>query len=272
MMNDPLPFSGPSMIYWMVSKREGGIIMGKRKKKRDPMRLTRWIVALTTAAVLTLLLVRCLPPAPQSMAGAVPGIDVSSHQGDIDWQAVADSGMQFAIIRLGYRGYDDGVLHTDEKAIENLAQARAAGLKIGAYFFSQALNEAEAREEAALALEVLDGMALDLPIAYDWEYVSEEKRTGDMDPDTLVSCVHAFCGEVEAAGYQPMVYFNRELSRTLLDLEEVAQYPFWYARYDEELRFDKKVQFWQHSDQGQLPGIQEKVDLNWYFPVVGCKT
>lgn len=240
--------------------------MGKRRKKRDPMILTRWIVALTVAAALTLLLVRCLPPAPQSTAGAIPGIDVSSHQGDIDWRSVADSGVTFAIVRLGYRGYDDGVLHIDEKAMENLTGARAAGLKIGAYFFSQALTEAEAREEARLALEVLDGMALDLPIACDWEYVSPDKRTGNMDPDTLVSCVHAFCGEIEAAGYQSMVYFNQELSRTLLDLDEIGQYPFWYARYDEELRFDKTVQFWQYSDEGTIPGIEEKVDLDWYFP------
>lgn len=230
------------------------------------MLLTRWIAALTVAAALILLLVRCLPPAPQSTAGAIPGIDVSSHQGQIHWPSVADSGIQFAIVRLGYRSYDDGQLHIDQRAIENLTGARAAGLKIGAYFFSQSLTEAEAREEAALALEVLDGMILDLPIAYDWEYVSPDKRTGHMEPEALTACVHAFCGEMEAAGYQSMVYFNQELSRTLLELDQIRQYPFWYARYDETLRFDHTVRFWQYSDEGQLPGIEEKVDLDWYFP------
>lgn len=230
--------------------------------------MLRWVVALVLMVAVALALVRCLSPGqtPQDTVEPIPGIDVSSHQGPIDWPAVADSGVRFAIIRLGYRSLHDGLLHIDERAAENLQGARAAGLKIGAYFFSQALTEAEAQEEAVLALEVLDGMTLDLPLAYDWEYVSPDQRTGDMDPQTLTACIHAFCGEVEKAGYGPMVYFNQELSRTLLDLDQIQEYPFWYARYSEEMDLDHPVLLWQHSDEGTIPGIQEKVDLNWWYP------
>ena len=238
----------------------------KKRKRRDPQLVVRWILALGVGVLLTCLLAHCLAPAPQPAEEALPGIDVSSHQGDIRWQEVADSGIRFAMIRLGYRGYDDGALHVDEKAKENLVAARAAGLKIGAYFFSQALNEAEAREEAALALEVLDGLALDLPLTYDWEYVSPDKRTGRMAPETLTACVHAFCGAVAQAGYEPMVYFNHELSRTLLDLDEVERYPFWFARYADEVDFHRPMRMWQYTDEGTVPGIDGAVDRDWWWP------
>lgn len=243
--------------------------MGNRRVRKNPALIIRWVVALVAAAVLavclSLYISKLLTP-PQDTSNAISGIDVSYHQGDIDWQAVADSGVEFAIIRLGYRGYDDGALHIDPNALTNLTEARAAGLKLGAYFFSQAVNEEEAREEAALALQVLDGMKLELPVAYDWEFVSDEKRTGDVTPETLTACIHAFCGEVEDAGYESMVYFNQNLSRTRLELDKLEQYPFWLALYGSELRFSRPVTFWQYSDQGTVPGITEKVDLNWWLP------
>lgn len=240
-----------------------------KRKKRDRALASRWIAAAVLTVLIGLLLALCLGPqdTPEPEAPApIPGIDVSSHQGDIDWDQVASSGVRFAIIRLGYRSYRDGMIHIDERAQENLTEARAAGLEIGAYFFSQALTVAEAKEEAAMALEILDGMELDLPLAYDWEYVSPEVRTGDMEPETLTACVHTFCEEVGSAGYEPMVYFNQELSRTLLDLDTIRQYPFWYARYADEMDLDRPVLFWQHSDEGSIPGIEEAVDLDWWYP------
>lgn len=249
---------------------KGEYLVARRRPKKDPALVLRWAIALVLIGAVAVGLAHCLAPSddplPQDIGDALAGIDVSSHQGRIDWQAVKDSGVVFAIVRLGYRSYDDGELHVDEMALQNLTEARTAGLEIGAYFFSQALTEAEAREEAALAIELLDGMELDLPLAYDWEYVSQDKRTGDMEPEDLVDCVHAFCGEVEAAGYEPMVYFNQELSRTLLDLDAIREYPFWYAQYAEDMDFDRTVLFWQHSDEGRIPGIEENVDLDWWFP------
>lgn len=236
--------------------------MPKRRKKTNRKLLLQWVAVCVATVALGMMIARLLGPAEPE---PVPGIDVSSHQGVIDWKAVADSGVKFAIIRLGYRSTDDGLLHEDTRAKENLAGAKAVGLKIGGYFFSQALNPAEAREEAALALEILGDMPLDFPLAYDWEYTGADKRTGAMEPATLVACVHAFCNAIEYSGYQSMVYFNLDLSRTLLDLDEVKQYPFWYARYGEKMDLKREVLLWQYSDQGTVPGISEKVDLNWWY-------
>ncbi len=240
-------------------------------KKKHKKMLIRGIVAAVLLVALVVGLVLglrgCNRPTPVPTANPVrlPGIDVSAHQGEIDWQAVADSGVRFAMIRLGYRGYETGQVHVDQYAQRNLQGAREAGLLVGAYFFSQALNEQEAQEEAALALEVLDGFRLDLPLTYDWEYVSREARTGDMDGETLLICVDAFCAAV-AERYEPMIYFNQELSRTLLDLEQVAELPFWYARYDDTLETDFPVRMWQYTDSGSVPGITGPVDRDWYYP------
>lgn len=242
--------------------------MAKKRKKPDKTLVFKWVAALVLiglmACALAAGLSRCAPSEPPPPRKKVAGIDVSSHQGPIDWAQVAESGVEFAMIRLGYRGYDTGTLHIDRRAAENLAGAREAGLKIGAYFFSQALNPEEARQEAALALEVLDGLTLDLPLVYDWEFVTESARTGQMTKPVLTECVHAFCGAVERAGYAPMIYFNRELSRTLLDLSEMRRYPFWMAVYSGEPEME--VSMWQYTDQGRVPGIEEAVDLNWYYP------
>lgn len=273
--------------------------MAQQKKKTGHALLLRWIIVLSAVLLVMTVLAVALKqqdsPEPQPTvdlptgleenpykAGdfgydengyitcltgeSIPGIDVSSHQGQIDWEAVKESGIQFAVIRLGYRGYNSGTIHADETARENLAGARAAGLKIGAYFFSQAVNTQEAKEEARFALQMLDGLRLDLPLVYDWEYVSESARTGAVDSETLMACIHAFCGEVEKSGYQSMVYFNQDLSKTLLDLEALSGYPFWLAMYSDQMTFPYKVCFWQYSDEGSVPGIEGNVDLDLYFP------
>lgn len=201
--------------------------------------------------------------------GSVPGIDVSSHQGEIDWPAVAQSGVRFALVRLGYRGYESGELKPDPNAAQNLAGARAAGLRVGAYFFSQALNETEAQEELALALEVLDGFVPDLPLAYDWEYVSASARTGSMDADALTSCTLAFCKGAEQAGLEAMVYFNSHQATELLHLQKLEDYSWWLAKYDPALDFPCRADLWQYSYQGQIPGITENVDLNLLFTDYG---
>ena len=148
-----------------------------------------------------------------------PGIDVSSHQGKIEWTKVAQAGVEFVFVRLGYRGYETGLLHEDVYAKTNLKEARAAGLQVGAYFFSQAVSEQEAKAEAEFALQVLDGFELDLPLVYDWEYISETARTGKVSKQTLMACVASYCDTVEEAGYSPMMYFNRHLAASHLELD-----------------------------------------------------
>lgn len=196
----------------------------------------------------------------------VPGIDVSYYQGAIDWAAVKAAGVEFAMIRLGYRSYRDGLLHTDPRAQENLRGAKAAGLKIGAYFFSQATSAAQAREEAQYALEILGDTALDLPLAYDWEYVNEDAPSAQVTGPVLEQCVRSFCDAVTQAGYESMLYFNQDLAKTRLDLDNLQQYPFWLAWYADQLTFSHEIRLWQYSDKGRVPGIEGNVDLNLYFP------
>ena len=193
------------------------------------------------------------------------GIDVSAHQKVIDWQKVADFGVNFAIIRLGYRGYVYGELHADELFRENVRAAREAGIRVGAYFFSQALNEQEAREEAEFALSVLEGVTLDLPLAYDWERMGDDSRTAQMDRRTLTDCTKAFCTVTENAGVDTMIYFNSSQALNLLHLEELTDYPFWLAMYDVTMDFPYRFDYWQYSNLGVIPGIETKVDLNLLF-------
>lgn len=201
--------------------------------------------------------------------GAVTGIDVSRFQGDVDWEQVKASGVEFVFVRLGNRNSQDGTLTEDTKAKENLAGAKAAGLKIGAYFFSQAVSPEEAKEEAVLALEILGDTRLDLPLAYDWEIFSDDGRTKTVTKDVLLSCVKTFCAQVESAGYKPMVYFNLELSKTLLDPEDISEYPFWFAQYADAPELPWEMAFWQYSDRGTVPGIEGNVDLNlWFDPIL----
>lgn len=192
------------------------------------------------------------------------GVDVSSHQGQIDWAQVRAAGVEFAIIRLGFRGYGNGELKIDQRALENLKNAKAAGLDVGAYFFSQAISPEEAVEEARFALEILNGMALDLPIAYDWEYISDTARTANVDSATLNACAVAFCETVAAAGYQPMTYFNPDLALRMLDILALQQkgYPFWLAAYTQEMTYPYRVDFWQYTGSGTVAGIQTIVDVN----------
>ena len=199
---------------------------------------------------------------------AVPGIDVSSHQGQIDWQTVADAGVKFAFVRLGYRGYEAGNLQNDLYADLNLKGAKDAGILVGAYFFSQAVTEEEAGEEAAFALKILGDFPLDLPLVYDWEYVSDTARTANVNKETLTACTLAFCNAVEKAGYRPMVYFNSAQVKKL-DMEQLQQYPWWLAKYDPEQEFPCRVDLWQYTNQGEVPGINGKVDIDLMFTDYG---
>ena len=196
-----------------------------------------------------------------------PGIDISSYQGVIDWQQVADSGIRFAIIRLGYRGWGrEGRLVEDEMARQNLRGAREAGLQVGAYFFSQALNEQEVDQEIEMMLDILDGFQPDMPLVWDWEMPVPEARTANMDPRTLTDLQLYYCEQVTELGYEPLIYFNWNMSRNLLYLHELEEYPFWLALYQDRMTYPYRVEMWQYTDKGRIPGIQGDVDINVYMP------
>ena len=198
------------------------------------------------------------------------GIDVSSWQREIDWQQVKESGVDFAMIRLGYRGYEKGLLGMDTYALTNLDGAIAAGLNVGVYFFSQSLTPEEAEEEAYYVVEMLKPYEsyITMPVVYDWEHVNDpDARTNDMrDPDLLTDCTLAFLQTIEAAGYEPMVYFNRTQSWKYLNLEELKQYSFWLAAYTQRMEFPYKIDMWQYTNTGHVPGVEGDCDVNIYFP------
>ena len=193
------------------------------------------------------------------------GLDVSSYQEDIDWERVRAEGFDFAFIRIGYRGYSVGNIFPDERARENLAEAKAAGFDVGVYFYAQAISVEEAKEEARWCLDFLGSEALQLPVVYDWEYVGPAARTGGMDKATLTECVKTFCTTVQEAGFQPMVYFNKHVSQDLLDLEALSEYPFWLAQYKEQMDYPYQVDFWQYTEEGKVPGIEGDVDIDLMF-------
>lgn len=190
------------------------------------------------------------------------GLDVSAHQEEIDWQAVAAAGFEFVMIRVGYRGYETGLLQADAYAQANYAGAKAAGLKVGAYMFSQAISRKEAMEEARFALEQIRGWELDLPLVYDWERVKAGTRTDGVDARTVTDCALGFCALVEAVGKESMVYFNPHHGKNYFYLHELEEYPFWLAYYTDKMDYPYKFEMWQYTDSGNVPGIEGGADIN----------
>lgn len=199
---------------------------------------------------------------------AIPGIDVSSHQGEIDWEKVADSGMEFAMIRAGYRGYGTaGKLRLDDRFHENIRGASAAGLDVGVYFFSQATSVWEVEEELELLLDAIRGYKLTYPVVFDWERVASSRnpRTEDVKGTAISRMADFFCYEVTQAGYTPAIYFNQDMAYLELDLDRLDEYPFWLAEYDSSPGFYYHFDLWQYSSKGRIPGIEGYVDLNLSF-------
>lgn len=192
------------------------------------------------------------------------GIDVSAWQEDIDWPQVKAAGIEFAMIRLAWRGSSEGGIFIDQRAIENYEGAKAAGLQVGGYFFSQAITPEEAVEEAQFLLAMIEGWEFDLPIVFDWEFAGGP-RTDGMEARDITECAKAFCRTIEEAGYDAMLYFNPHMAYHQIYLEELEEYGFWLAMWKEEMDFPYKVDMWQYTDQGSVPGIEGNVDLDIYF-------
>lgn len=201
-----------------------------------------------------------------SYPGARLGVDVSAHQQEIDWQRVQASGVEFAILRAGFRGYGAGALLEDERFRENLIGAKEAGLDVGVYFFSQALSEQEAVEEAEFVLSLLDGEMTELPIFFDWEEIGESgSRTAGNVSGLVGDCALAFCRRIEEAGYPAGVYFNQRYGYTVMQLEQLQSFAFWLAEYREAPSFLYDFQVWQYTGEGKVDGIETVVDLDLLF-------
>ena len=193
---------------------------------------------------------------------AKTGIDVSENQGFIDWDAVAADGIDFAFIRVGYRGTDLGGISVDDYAEYNLEAAPAAGIQCGAYFFSQAISVEEAQEEAAFVLKVLGGMDLAYPIAFDYEVsLDGASRAQDVTSEEATAIALAFCQAIEAGGYDAIIYGNA-YDLDLYDLSELSRYPLWYAEYGSYPAIRRACDVWQYSNGGTVAGIDAAVDMD----------
>ncbi|MBE6914506.1 MAG: Lyzozyme M1 (1,4-beta-N-acetylmuramidase) [Ruminococcaceae bacterium] len=205
------------------------------------------------------------------------GVDVSMHQGEIDWTAVAGCGVDFAIIRAGYRAYGEtGALFTDPYFEANVQAARENGIDVGVYFFSQALDAAEAVEEADYLLQLLEPYRGDitLPVFYDWEEITHDTaRTDGMGGEAVTDCAVAFCERVKAAGHTPGVYAYRYLAYYNYDLERIADYTWWIGALGEVPDFYYAHEFWQCRIRPEIDGIQGDVDIDiWFCPVAEPET
>lgn len=195
------------------------------------------------------------------------GIDVSKHQGNIDWTKVAADGVEFAFIRVGLRGYGtEGKLVEDEYFEQNIKGALQAGIKVGVYFYSQAITDAELLEEANLVLEKVKPYNIELPIVFDVEKVSGGKgRANELSVEERTRLTALFCQTVQDAGYKPMIYHNMEMGTLMLDLGQLEQYDKWFAYYNDDLYYPYAYKVWQYSEKGAVDGINEEVDLNIWF-------
>ncbi len=192
------------------------------------------------------------------------GVDVSVFQGDVDWNKVKADGIDFVMLRAGFRGYgENGTLNEDARFRENCQNALAAGLKVGAYFFSQAVTEAEAVQEAHFVLDIISDYNITYPVAYDWETIEyDTARTENMTTQQITACANAFCEVIENAGYETVIYFNRELGYFNYDLSKINNYHFWLAEYFSTPSFYYDYKIWQYTDSGSVDGIEGAVDIN----------
>ena len=195
------------------------------------------------------------------------GVDVSEHQLDIDWKQVAASGVDYAYIRVGWRGYTEGGLFEDVYFERNIQGALDAGLHVGVYMFSQAVTVQEAIEEADFVLERIGKYNVTLPVVFDWEKIeTAEARSHGLTMELRTDCARAFCETVKSAGYVPCVYFNRNLGYYGYDLTRLTDYEFWFSLPESGFpNFYYACDMWQYSFTETVPGIAEPTDMNLWF-------
>lgn len=196
------------------------------------------------------------------------GIDVSRFQGEIDWEAARDDGIEFAILRVGGRFWGSGEIYDDKLFEEYYEGADEAGLKLGYYFYSQAITAEEALEEADYVIEKLKGRRVDAPVVFDWETAgASDARTNGLPVSTVCECAAAFCERIKSAGYSPMIYMNTHDGYVKYDLSRLSGYDIWYAgQYNGDYPcFVYNFLMWQYTSSGQVNGIEGGVDMDLWF-------
>ena len=195
------------------------------------------------------------------------GVDLSEFQGEVDFAKAKAAGVEFVMLRIGGRYYgDDGGMYEDKAFDTYYEQAKAAGLKVGAYFFSQAVSAEDAADEANFALSKLGGRKLDYPLAFDWENIAQEDaRTDNVTGEELTVIAEAFCDAVINAGYKAIVYSNTQQMFIMYDFETMKDYDFWLADYRDFPTMYYNYDMWQYATDGKIDGIEGDVDMNLSF-------
>lgn len=196
--------------------------------------------------------------------GSRIGIDVSKYQPTIDWKTVKEAGVEFVIIRAGYRGYGTGALVEDPYFKQHIRGAKAAGLKVGVYLFSQAITTEEAVEEASLCLQAVKGYNIDYPIFFDTEYSTSRKdgRADSLSQAQRTTIAKAFCETIQNAGYKAGIYASKTWFYYQLDYSQLSKYSIWVAHYAESTDFQYHYDIWQYTGTGTCAGVAGAVDMN----------
>lgn len=192
-------------------------------------------------------------------------IDVSSHNGDINWEKVKEAGIKGAMIRVGYRGYGDATIVEDDCFQKNIAGAKDAGLKVGVYFFSQATTPEEAIEEAEYVTKKIWGRGVTLPVAFDMEPFMGNERFINHDIKSKTEMADAFLKVISKFGYEPILYGNPTWLSNDVDISKLTEYPVWLAHYTFSTEWPYAFRMWQFTSQGRVSGINGDVDLNLIF-------
>ncbi len=193
------------------------------------------------------------------------GVDMSYHQQMVDWEELKNSKAEFVMLRCGYRGYTEGGLIVDEKFKEYAQAANDAGIPLGVYFFTQAITEEEAVEEAEFVISLIEDYEISYPVAFDTEFVSDSEartRSADITDEMRSRMCIAFCERIREAGYYPIIYAGENWMRRDLNLDMLQEYDFWAPQYLEENDFMYDFTIWQYTEAGFIPGIDGEVDLN----------
>lgn len=200
-------------------------------------------------------------------------IDVSNHNGTVNWAAVAAGGVHYAMLRIGFRGYGDaGNIREDTQFAANIRAAQAAGIQVGVYFYTQATNNAEAVEEADFVLQKLSGYDLQLPVAFDCEYAeSGGKYVGrfyeaNLTKNQTADLCLAFCDRIAAGGYDAMIYANPYMFTSRINVARLGgKYPVWLAAYRSSANYDGDYIMWQYTSKGSVSGVSGNVDMSFYY-------
>lgn len=190
------------------------------------------------------------------------GMDVSKWNKEIDWEKVKDAGVEFAIIRCGYRGSSTGSLIVDPYFEANIKGAEEAGIDIGIYFFTQAVNEVEAVEEASMVLSLIQNQYITYPVFIDTEGAGGDGRADNLNVEKRTAVCRAFCDTIENGGFEAGIYASKNWYNNRLNVEELKDYRIWMAEYRAIPTYEGYYDMWQYTSKGQVSGIEGNVDLN----------